>query len=93
MEKGHHSELVGCLRQQVDAIHQTILVLEVPGSSIEIIKHIQQIQVRLQVVNVQLMDRHLEACLAIVAHTNSEQILDEVGAVYCLFRKIMKEAE
>jgi DNA-binding FrmR family transcriptional regulator len=93
MEKGHHSELVGYLRQQVDAIHQTILVLEVPGSSIQIIKHIRQIQVRLQIVNVQLIDHYLEACLATAAQTNREQIFDEVGAVYCLFRKIMRKAE
>lgn len=81
------TELIGCLRQQIEAMNQAITMLEQGSPCIEIIKHIQLIQVKLHVANGELMNTRLGACLSTTADTNTEQMLNEMSGLFACLEK------
>jgi DNA-binding FrmR family transcriptional regulator len=93
MRPTDRAEVICHLRGQVKAIHQTIQMLQRECPCIEVIKHIQRVQVALHVVNSQLMNSQLEACLAVTAQTDDEQVLDEISAIFACVDKSVRETE
>ncbi|MBZ0306755.1 MAG: metal-sensing transcriptional repressor [Anaerolineae bacterium] len=74
---------------QLEAIRESISMLEQGSSCIEIVQHLQRIEAALTAANMELSNIHLTKYLSDLAHSeHTEEALREISMLFCCLNKL-----